>query len=74
MEINREAIDKLLGLNDRQLKNIIQSLVKESGIDPAEFNIDTSNISSIRGALRNASDDELREIAEIYEANKKGKR
>ena len=74
MEINREAIDKLLGLNDRQLKNIIQSLVKESGIDPAEFNIDTSNISSIRGALRNASDDELRQIAETYEANKKGKR
>ena len=55
MEINRDAIDKLLGLNDRQLKSIIQSLAKECGIDPAEFNIDTNSITSIRGALENAS-------------------
>ena len=74
MEINRDAIDKLLGLNDRQLKSIIQSLAKESGIDPAEFNIDTNSITSIRGALENATDDELRQIADMYEANKKGKR
>ena len=37
MEINRDAIDRLLGLNDRQLKNIIQNLVKESGIDPEQI-------------------------------------
>ena len=74
MEINRDAIDRLLCLNDRQLKNIIQNLVKESGIDPAEFNIDTSNISGIRGALREASDEDLKKIAEMYEANKRGNR
>ncbi len=74
MEINRDAIDKLLNLNDRQLKAIIQNLARESGIDPAEFNIDTNSISSIRSALGSATDDDLKKIAEQYEANKRGQR
>ena len=74
MEINRDAIDKLLTLNDRQLKSIIQNLAKESGIDPAEFNIDTDSIVSIRQALSTASDDDLKKIADQYEENKRGRK
>ena len=73
MQIDREAIDKLLTLNDRQLKHIIQRLANDSGIDPAQFNIDTGSIASIRFALANASDEQLRQVAEQYEANKKGR-
>ena len=73
MEINREAIDRLLSLNDRQLKAIVQNLARESGIDPAQFNIDTQSIESIRCALGSASDADLKKIAEQYEANKKGR-
>ena len=71
MQIDREAIDKLLTLNDRQLRHIIQKLAQESGIDPAQFNIDTQSIASIRSALTNASDKDLQQIAEQYEANKR---
>ncbi len=74
MEINREAVDRLLLLNDRQLSMMIQNLAKESGIDPSEFNIDTNSISSIRSALKNASDEDLKKIADTYEANKNGRR
>ena len=74
MEINREAVDKLLTLNDRQLKMIIQSLVRDSGIDPSQFNIDTGSIASIRSALSSATDEDLKKIAQQYEANKKGRR
>ena len=74
MEINRDAVNKLLTLNDRQLKMIIQSLVRDSGIDPSQFNIDTGSISSIRSALSSATDADLKKIAEQYEANKKGRR
>lgn len=73
MEINRDSINKLLSLNDRQLKAIIQNLARESGIEPSEFNIDTDSITSIRSALSGASDDDLRRIAEQYEANKRGR-
>lgn len=74
MEIKRENIDKLLSLNDWQLKMIIQRLASESGIDPSQFNIDTNSIESIRRALSTASDAELRQIAEQYEQNQKKKR
>lgn len=71
MQIDREALDKLLTLNDRQLKMIIQRLAAESGINPADFNIDPKNIESIRTALRSANDDDLAKIAEQYEENRK---
>lgn len=71
MQINRENLDKLLAMNDRQLKMMIQYLVTQSGIDPADFNIDTNSIESIRRVLGSASDDDLRKIAEQYANSKK---
>ncbi|MBQ4135488.1 MAG: hypothetical protein IJD73_00270 [Clostridia bacterium] len=74
MEIKRESIDKLLSLNDWQLKMIIQRLIAESGIDPAQFNIDAGSVESIRKALSTASDEDLKRVAEQYEQNKGKKR
>ena len=74
MEIKRENIDKLLSLNDWQLKMIIQKIANESGIDPSQFNIDTNSIESIRQALSRASDEELKQIAEQYEQNQQKKK
>ncbi len=71
MQIDRKALDQLLAMNDRQLKTVIQRLAKSSGIDPAEFQIDPQSIDSIRRALSTASDEDLRRIAEQYEANQK---
>ena len=74
MEIKRENVDKLLSLNDWQLKMIIQKIANESGIDPSQFNIDTNSIESIRRAHSSATDDELRQVAEQYEQNMKNKK
>ena len=74
MEIKRENINKLLSLNDWQLKMIIQKIANESGIDPSQFNIDTNSIDSIRKALSSATDEELRQVAEQYEQNMKNKK
>lgn len=74
MQLDRDALNKVLQLNDRQLSSLITRLATESGIDPAEFNIDPTSIESIRSALRSATDDDLRRITEQYEANKNQKR
>ena len=74
MEINRENLNKLLALNDKQLKMMITRIAASSGIDPAQFNIDTGSIQSIRQALGSATDDDLRRIAEQYGQNGKGRR
>ena len=73
MQIDREALEKLLSLNDRQLMLIINRLATQSGINPAEFNIDPKSIESIRRALSTASDEDLKRVAEQYEANRKGR-
>ena len=71
MQIDRRSIEKLLTLNDRQLSLVITKLLAESGIDPASFNIDTRDISSVRRALGGASDEELRRVTEQYEEYKR---
>ena len=71
MQIDRESLNKLQSLNDRQLKMLIQKLVVQSGLNPADFNIDPQSIDSIRLALRTATDEDLKKIAEQYEASRK---
>ena len=74
MQIDRKMLNGLLSLNDRQLGALFARLINESGIDPAQFNINPQNVQSIRNAIRNASDEDLAKIAEPYDAGKKGGR
>ena len=71
MQIDRDSLNKLLTLNDRQLKAFITKLAADSGIDPASFNIDLHDVQSIRSALSGATDKDLADIAEAYEKNKR---
>ena len=72
MQIDRKMLNGLLALNDRQLQALFVRLIKESGIDPSQFNVDPQSVQSIRSAIKNASDEDLTRIAEQYESNKKG--
>lgn len=71
MQIDRNALDRLLALNDRQLKHVINKLAAESGIDLSGFNIDTKDIESIRKGLSSATDSDIENVARMYEQNRK---
>ena len=71
MQIDRNALEKLLSLNDRQLKVIINKLAKENGIDLSGFNIDAKDINSIRLGLSSATDEDIERVARAYEQNRK---
>ena len=66
MQIDRNALEGLLSLNDRQLLSVINRLATESGIDPSQFNIDVSSVASIRQAISGASDEELKSIVDQF--------
>ena len=70
MQIDRKSLNSLLSLNDRQLTMIINKLVSESGIDPSQFNIDPSSVSSIRRAISGATDEDLERIVSQYQSSK----
>ena len=74
MQIDRASLQKLLAMNDRQLMTVISRLAASSGMDPATLGIDPKDIASIRQALGSATDEDLKRIAEQYEANRRQKR
>jgi hypothetical protein len=64
MQLDRKAIDHLLGMNDAQLKFVISKLAVEAGLDLSAFNISGNDIASIRKALGNATDADIAKAAE----------
>ena len=55
MQIDKKMLDRLLGMNDDQLGDLIRRIATESGIDPAVLGISTENIAAIRAALSKAN-------------------
>ena len=64
MQLDRNAINRMLSLSDSQLKSLIRSLAANSGLDLSGFNISVNDVESIRRALTNATDDDIARAAE----------
>ena len=64
MTLDRNAVNKLLALNDKQLALVIKKLTSEAGIDPALIQITLSNIQALRAALSMATDEDLARASE----------
>ncbi len=71
MQFDRDAVERLLAMNDTQLKFLIKKLATEAGLDLTSFNISSNDISSIRNALANASDEDIAKAAEQLSRLKK---
>ena len=74
MNIDRNSLNMLLSLNDRQLKSVIDRLIGDSGIDLGEFNISSGDIASIRNTLLSATDEDIANFAKKVEEQKLLKR
>ena len=72
MQLDRNAINRLLSMSDSQLKFIITKLAVDNGLDLATFNITSTDIGSIRRALSNATDADLALATEQLMRGKKG--
>lgn len=64
MQLDRNAINRMLTLNDAQLKALIRSLAQSSGLDLSAFNISENDVESIRRALAGATDADIARAAE----------
>ena len=64
MQLDRNAINRMLSLNDEQLKSLIRSLAENTGLDLSSFNISATDVQSIRCALSGATDADLERAAE----------
>ena len=64
MQLDRNAINRMLTLNDNQLKNLIRSLAENSGLDLSSFQISPDDVASIRRALSSATDADIARATE----------
>ena len=71
MQLDKKTLNMLLALNDAQLVNIIKTISEKSGLDLSSFNISANDVQSIRRALENASDDDIRRAQESINNYKK---
>lgn len=71
MQLDRNAINRLLTLGDEQLKNVIRSLADNAGLDLSSFQISANDVDSIRRALANATDADIARAAEQLNKNRK---
>ena len=75
MQIDRATLERLLTLNDGQLKFIIVRIAGESGIDLSRLNVNPNDMASVRSAIKNISDSDLASIsAQIEEMQNQRRR
>ena len=71
MMLDRNALNRLLSLNDNQLKAVVERLAADSGLDFSAFNISPDDIASVRSALSGATDRDLENLAQQLSKDKK---
>lgn len=59
MNFNREALTKLLALDDESLKKVLTEIAREAGVDPSSLNVSDTDISKLRSVLSIASNDDI---------------
>ena len=64
MEFDRSALSRLLSLNDSQLKFLVNKFARDYGLDLSSYNVTEGDISSVRRALENICDDQLRDLGQ----------
>ena len=64
MQFDRCALSRLLSLNDSQLKYLVNKFAHDYGIDLSNYNVTEGDIASVRRALANLSDAELRDLGQ----------
>ena len=67
MKLDKQAVERLLALNDAQLQAVITQLAQENGIDAAVLSglrMSASDMANVRRALAMATDEDIKAAAE----------
>ena len=64
MQLDRNTLERLLSLSDRQLSAVIEKLGNEYGIDLSSFQLQPGDLDGIRATIRTMSDEDLLRLGE----------
>ena len=64
MKLDRKTLNKLLAMNDAQLRAVMEKLATEYGLDLSAFHVREGDMPALRRAIANATDEDLVKLAE----------
>lgn len=70
MRLDKRALERLLTLNDEQLKQVIEKLAADSGLNLGALNISTADIARLRTALSGADEGDVTRLAQQLKSMK----
>lgn len=65
MQLDKKSLEKLLALNDHQLRRVMGGLLAEYGIDPATVPLEKFDMSRLRSVLASATDDDIQKLTAL---------
>ncbi len=66
MPIDKKQIDRLLRLNDDQLREVLSKLLASYGVDVSRVPLATLDIGALRGLLQNASEQDIERFLQMF--------
>lgn len=72
MQVDKAAIDRMLKLDDRQLRQLIAQLAAGAGIAPGGLTVSDADLAALRKALGGASPEALAQLAAQLAAQNRG--
>ena len=59
MQLDRRSLDRLLKLNDEQLRGVLGKLLAEYGVDVSRVPLQQMDMTALRGVLSAATDEDI---------------
>ena len=66
MQLDKKTLNRLLALDDDQLRTFIRTLAERQGLDLSAFQLSVNDIAGIRRVLAEADEETLKRIAEQF--------
>ena len=62
MKIDKKQLDRLLKLNDDQLRRVLSGLLSEYGIDPDTVPLAQFDMNALRAVLQTATEEDIQRL------------
>ena len=66
MPLDKKQIDRLLRLNDDQLRAVLEKLLASYGVDTSRVPLATLDVGALRGLLQNASEQDVERFLQMF--------
>ncbi len=66
MSLDKKQLDRLLRLNDEQLRGVLGKLLASYGVDTSRIPLDTLDIGALRALLQNATEADMERFLQMF--------